>query len=209
MKRNPWLIPGSVLVATLMTTGAGWAQTSGTSKSDPSSGAGQSGQTIHPSPKGSQGGSQSERTGDSGVPLPKGSAQSGTVDMGKSGGSSGTSSSGMSSSGAMGNRGSMTNVKEVQQALKDKGYDPGPVDGVMGAKTKEALKSFQNASNLPATGSLNAQTADKLGVQSSAAGSGSSSSPSSSGSMRSRDNMKSSDTTKGADTDQPNQTPAK
>jgi peptidoglycan hydrolase-like protein with peptidoglycan-binding domain len=205
MKRNPWLIPGSVLVATLMTTGAGWAQTSGTSKSDPSSGAGQSGQTIHPSPKGSQGGSQSERTGDSGVPLPKGSAQSGTVDMGKSGGSSG-----MSSSGAMGNRGSMTNVKEVQQALKDKGYDPGPVDGVMGAKTKEALKSFQNASNLPATGSLNAQTADKLGVQSSsAAGSGSSSSPSSSGSMRSRDNMKSSDTTQGKDTDQPNQTPAK
>ena len=88
MKRNPWLISGSVLVATWMTTGAGWAQTSGTSKSDPSSGAGQSGQTIHPSPKGSQGGSQSERTGDSGVPLPKGSAQSGTVDMGKSGGSS-------------------------------------------------------------------------------------------------------------------------
>jgi hypothetical protein len=251
MKRNPWLISGSVLVATWMTTGAGWAQSSGTKQGEvhpdvsgpsgskggsqsertgetgvplpkgspqsgtvdtgksggSSSGTAQSpkGQTINPSANASKGGSQSERTGESGVPLPKGSPQAGTVDMGRSEGSSG-----MGSSGTMGNRGSMTNVKEVQQALKDKGYDPGPVDGVMGAKTKEALKSFQSASNLPATGSLNAQTADKLGVQSNgAARSGSSSSPSSSGSMRSRDNMKSSDTTQGKDTDQPNQTPAK
>ena len=230
-------------MATWMTTGAGWAQSSGTTgtnkgevhpdvsgpsgskgasqsertgdtgvplpKGSPQSGTvdtGKSGgsgsstaqtskgQTINPSPKSSQGGSQSERTSDSGVPLPKGSRQSGTVDMGKSEGSSG---------------GSMSNIKEVQQALKDKGYDPGPVDGVMGAKTKDAIKSFQSASNLPATGSLNAQTADKLGVQSSGASSGSSAGSSGSGSMRSRDNMKSSDTTKGKDTDQPNQTPSK
>jgi hypothetical protein len=215
MKRNPWLIFGSVVVAGLMSTGAGWAQSTDSGKSGTSSG---TGQTIHPSPKGSEGGSRSERSGESGVPLPKGSPQSGTVDMGKSGGSTGTGSGMSSSSGssgmsgssgtAMSNRGS-SNIKEVQQALKDKGYDPGPIDGHMGAKTKEALKSFQSASNLSATGTLNSQTAEKLGVQSgssSSMGSGksSSSSTSGSGSMRSNDTRSDSNTTKGKDSDQPN-----
>jgi len=193
------------VVASLMATGAGWAQTD-SGKSGTSSG---TGQTIHPSPKGSEGGSRSERSGESGVPLPKGSPQSGTVDMGKSGGTTGSGSSGMSGSSgtAMSNRGS-SNIKEVQQALKDKGYDPGPVDGVMGSKTKDALKSFQSASNLSATGTLNSETAQKLGVQSSSSsmGSGKSGSSSSkgSGSMRSNDSRSNSDTTKGKDTDQPN-----
>lgn len=205
MKRNSWLIFGSVVVASLMATGAGWAQTD-SGKSGTSSG---TGQTIHPSPKGSEGGSRSERSGESAVPLPKGSPQSGTVDMGKSGGTTGSGSSGMSGSSgtAMSNRGS-SNIKEVQQALKDKGYDPGPVDGVMGSKTKDALKSFQSASNLSATGTLNSETAEKLGVQSSSSsmGSGKSGSSSSkgSGSMRSNDTRSNSDTTKGKDTDQPN-----
>jgi len=206
MKRNSWLIFGSVVVASLMATGAGWAQTD-SGKSGTSSG---TGQTIHPSPKGSEGGSRSERSGESGVPLPKGSPQSGTVDMGKSGGTTGSGSSGMSGSSgtAMSNRGSGSHIKEVQQALKDKGYDPGPVDGVMGSKTKDALKSFQSASNLSATGTLNSETAEKLGVQSSSSsmGSGKSGSSSSkgSGSMRSNDSRSNSDTTKGKDTDQPN-----
>ena len=43
-------------------------------------------QTIHPPINSSQGGSRSERTG-SGVPLPKGSPESGTVEKGKSGSS--------------------------------------------------------------------------------------------------------------------------
>ena len=101
--------------------------------------------------------------------------------------------------------GMMTNVKEVQQALKEQGYDPGPVDGAMGMRTKNALKSFQTASNLTPTGTINAETAEKLGVKSN-------SSPSSSRSgagSTAGDNMKSSDTTSGKDTDQPNQTPSK
>src|SRR4029453_12523008 len=44
-------------------------------------------ETIHPPLNSSQGGSPSERTG-SGVPLPKGSPESGTVEKGKSGGTS-------------------------------------------------------------------------------------------------------------------------
>jgi peptidoglycan hydrolase-like protein with peptidoglycan-binding domain len=55
-------------------------------------------------------------------------------------------------------------VKQVQQALKKEGHDPGPVDGVMGQKTQQALRDFQKSKNLEATGRLDDQTADALGV---------------------------------------------
>jgi peptidoglycan hydrolase-like protein with peptidoglycan-binding domain len=54
--------------------------------------------------------------------------------------------------------------REVQEALKAKGNDPGPIDGRMGPKTRAALKAFQEANGLKATGQLDDQTADKLGV---------------------------------------------
>src|SRR5688572_15998161 len=34
-------------------------------------------------------------------------------------------------------------VRRVQQALKDKGFDPGPVNGVTGARLKDAVNAFQ------------------------------------------------------------------
>lgn len=191
MKPKALLTSGAILMAAWMTSGGVFAQSTGTKKGD----------TINPDvsgPGASKGGSQSQRTGESGVPLPKGSPQSGTVEMGKS-------RAGSSDAGTTGARGTMNN-KGVQQALKDKGYDPGPVDGVMGARTKDAIKSFQTASNLQATGNINAETAQKLGVQSS---SSQSLGGSSSKSAAPRDNVKSSDTTIGKDTDQPNQTPSK
>lgn len=55
-------------------------------------------------------------------------------------------------------------TREVQEALKAKGNDPGPIDGRMGRKTRAALKAFQEANNLKATGRLDSQTAEKLGV---------------------------------------------
>ena len=202
MKQNRLLITGScVLVAAWMTTGTSMGQSSSSTDTGRSSGSAQSSKEVHPSPKGSVGASKSERTDETGTPLPKGSPQSGTVDMGSSGSNAAASQSarGTSSNGRMAHSGSAANVKEAQQALKDKGYDPGAVDGVMGAKTKEAIKSFQTASNLPATGTLNAQTAEKLGVQSASSRASSSSS---------RDNMNS-NTTVGKDTDQPNQSSSK
>ena len=204
MKQNRLLIAGSVLAAAWMTTGTAMAQSS---SSGSSSGSAQSTKEVHPSVNTSKGQSKSERADETGTPLPQGSPYAGTVEKGKSssansGMDTSTSARGTSSSGRMAHGGSAANVKEAQQALKDKGYDPGPVDGVMGTKTKDAIKSFQSASNLQATGTLDAQTADKLGVHS-----GSSSSRSSSSS--STDNMKSSNTTAGKDTDQPNQTPSK
>jgi peptidoglycan hydrolase-like protein with peptidoglycan-binding domain len=33
-------------------------------------------------------------------------------------------------------------VRELQEALAKSGYDPGPVDGIMGPRTKEALRKY-------------------------------------------------------------------
>ena len=55
-------------------------------------------------------------------------------------------------------------VKQLQDILRDKGYDPGPSDGVMGAKTRDALSQYQQAQGLPVTGHVDPATADKLGV---------------------------------------------
>ena len=54
-------------------------------------------------------------------------------------------------------------VSNIQKALKDKGFDPGEIDGKMGLKTQTALKQFQTENNLP-TGNVNIQTLKALGV---------------------------------------------
>jgi len=54
-------------------------------------------------------------------------------------------------------------VYEVQQALKSRGYDPGPADNVMGPRTKEALIKFQKDNGLP-VGNLNMETLRALGI---------------------------------------------
>jgi peptidoglycan hydrolase-like protein with peptidoglycan-binding domain len=43
-------------------------------------------------------------------------------------------------------------VRKVQTALKARGYDPGPADGVIGARTSEALRSFESANGMAADG---------------------------------------------------------
>ena len=42
--------------------------------------------------------------------------------------------------------------KQLQQALRDKGFDPGPVDGVIGRGTRAALRQWQLSLGLPADG---------------------------------------------------------
>ena len=73
-------------------------------------------------------------------------------------------------------------VKAVQQALKDKGHDPGAVDGKMGPKTQAALRDFQSKEGLKASGRLDTETMSKLGVEAKAGASatGSSTTPSAS-----------------------------
>lgn len=53
-------------------------------------------------------------------------------------------------------------VRAMQEALKDRGYDPGPVDGVMGPRTASALRDYQKTENLRVTGQLDAETVSSL-----------------------------------------------
>ena len=43
-------------------------------------------------------------------------------------------------------------VRDLQEALKALGYDPGPVDGSFGAATESAVKKFQEAREIAADG---------------------------------------------------------
>lgn len=58
-----------------------------------------------------------------------------------------------------------TDVTATQQALRDKGYDPGPVDGMWGPKTAKAVRDYQKAEGLTVTGRMDTTTADRLGVK--------------------------------------------
>lgn len=55
-------------------------------------------------------------------------------------------------------------VRAVQQALKEKGYYTGEIDGRLGEDTTAALKAFQESNGLAATGQLDAETQEKLGM---------------------------------------------
>jgi peptidoglycan hydrolase-like protein with peptidoglycan-binding domain len=56
-------------------------------------------------------------------------------------------------------------IRRAQEALKAKGFDPGAISGRMDARTQEALRKFQTANDLQATGILDHKTADKLGIK--------------------------------------------
>ena len=45
-------------------------------------------------------------------------------------------------------------VKEAQEVLLEKGYDPGVADGLMGRKTRSAIMEFQQDKDLIVTGEL-------------------------------------------------------
>ena len=57
-------------------------------------------------------------------------------------------------------------ITQIQQALKDKGFYSGPVDGVMGPDTRNAIRSFQQANNLHVTAdrSMDDNTRRALGI---------------------------------------------
>ncbi len=41
-----------------------------------------------------------------------------------------------------------SNISRIQRALKDRGYEPGPIDGIMGSQTRAALRQFQEDNGL-------------------------------------------------------------
>src|SRR5262249_49808010 len=61
---------------------------------------------------------------------------------------------------------SLEDVRRVQQALTDLGYEPGDPTGLMTAQTREAIRQFQFLNNLPVTGNLDEQTKAAIDAQS-------------------------------------------
>ena len=55
-----------------------------------------------------------------------------------------------------------TKNRQIQAALKNAGYDPGTIDGKLGARSKKAIKDFQAANGLKADGKVGAKTWAKL-----------------------------------------------
>ena len=56
-------------------------------------------------------------------------------------------------------------VEAVQRMLKEKGHDPGEIDGLMGPRTRQAIKDFQQKEGLTPSGRLDSPTRSKLGLQ--------------------------------------------
>jgi peptidoglycan hydrolase-like protein with peptidoglycan-binding domain len=65
---------------------------------------------------------------------------------------------------------SSDDIKKEQQMLADKGYSPGPVDGVVGPQTRKAIGDYQKAEGLKVTHHIDSATANKLGVPQESAG---------------------------------------
>jgi peptidoglycan hydrolase-like protein with peptidoglycan-binding domain len=53
-------------------------------------------------------------------------------------------------------------IRQVEQALKDQGHDPGEVDGTWSSETAQAVKEFQQSQNLAPTGTLTVATIRKV-----------------------------------------------
>lgn len=56
-------------------------------------------------------------------------------------------------------------LKRVQRALTSAGHDAGTPDGVMGTRTRRALRSYQRASGLDVTGAADLATRKRLGIE--------------------------------------------
>lgn len=55
-------------------------------------------------------------------------------------------------------------VQTVQTTLQQMGYDPGPIDGIFGGKTEDAIIHFQKARKLQSDGVVGPETATVLGL---------------------------------------------
>ena len=56
----------------------------------------------------------------------------------------------------------VTEITGIQGRLSNLGYNPGPIDGILGSRTREAISDFQDSYELDVTGEPNDATGDKL-----------------------------------------------
>jgi hypothetical protein len=55
-------------------------------------------------------------------------------------------------------------VRAVQGRLKELGFDPGPIDGIYGPKTKNGIMEFQRFKNLKEDGKISNELIGELGL---------------------------------------------
>jgi len=55
-------------------------------------------------------------------------------------------------------------VTSVQQDLANQGYNPGPMDGVVGPRTSSAISAYQRDHGMPPTGQINGTLLNSLGL---------------------------------------------
>jgi peptidoglycan hydrolase-like protein with peptidoglycan-binding domain len=56
-------------------------------------------------------------------------------------------------------------IRTAQAALRQLGYDPGTIDGVLGQQTRAVILRFQRAQHLRATGALDPETWSAIAAQ--------------------------------------------
>jgi len=56
-------------------------------------------------------------------------------------------------------------IKKMQETLRNQGHYLGKVDGVFGLRTRDGIRAYQKAENLPITGQVDTRTADGLGIR--------------------------------------------
>ena len=56
-------------------------------------------------------------------------------------------------------------VRELQNSLQAQGVSPGPVDGIMGPQTQQAIRKFQQEEGLTAQGQIDQQTLEALDIE--------------------------------------------
>src|SRR3546814_3364846 len=55
-------------------------------------------------------------------------------------------------------------IRSTQHALNELGYEAGPEDGLMGARTRHAISAYQQDSGLPETGEATEELFDRLRI---------------------------------------------
>jgi hypothetical protein len=56
-------------------------------------------------------------------------------------------------------------IRRGQQLLAELGFDPGPIDGFMGPRTRAAIEAFQDAQSIEVTGEMSRSLIDLLAIQ--------------------------------------------
>ena len=56
-------------------------------------------------------------------------------------------------------------VRAIQNRLKGLGFDPGPIDGIYGPKTKNGIMEFQRSKNLKVDGKISDKLIKELGLE--------------------------------------------